>query len=79
MIWIFNKCCIFDREREIINIMKTGEKVKISPNLSGLDKWIEGSVIEVENNKFNGIVIASKTKDGRIFFGQERYFQPIKK
>jgi len=59
--------------------MKTGAKVKISPTITGTENWLEGSVIEVEKNKFNGIVITSKTKDGHIFFGQERYFQPLKK
>ena len=55
--------------------MKTGEKVKISPELTGFNEWLEGSIIDIEKNKFNGIVIAIKTQDGRIFFGQERYFQ----
>jgi hypothetical protein len=59
--------------------MKTGEKVKISPELTGFEEWLEGSVIEVEKNKFNGIIIAMKTQDGRIFFGQERFFIQLSK
>jgi len=59
--------------------MKTGEKIKISPELTGFENWLEGSVIEVEKNKFNGIVIAMKTNDGRIFFGQEKYFKQLSK
>ena len=59
--------------------MKTGEKIKISPELTGFENWLEGSVIEVEKNKFNGIVIAMKTNDGRIFFGQEKFFKQLSK
>lgn len=58
--------------------MKVGDKVKVSPDLTGLDNWLEGVVIDVENNKFNGIVISMKADDGRIFFGQEKFFQPSK-
>lgn len=58
--------------------MKVGDKVKVSPDLTGLDNWLEGVVIDVEDNKFNGIVISIKVDDGRIFFGQERFFEPIK-
>lgn len=59
--------------------MRTGERIKISPELTGFESWLEGSIIEVEKNKFNGIVIAMKTQDGRIFFGQEKFFkQPSK-
>ena len=58
--------------------MIVGDKVKVSPDLTGLDNWLEGVVIDVEDNKFNGIVISMKADDGRIFFGQERFFEPIK-
>lgn len=59
--------------------MKTGEKVKISPELTGFENWLEGSVIEVENNRFNGVVVSMKTNDGSIFFGQEKYFVTVSK
>ena len=59
--------------------METGEKIKVSPELTGFENWLEGSIIEVENNKFNGIVISMKTNDGRIFFGQERFFKRLSK
>ena len=57
--------------------MKVGERVKVSPDLTGLDNWYEGVIVDVENNRFNGIVISIRLDDGRIFFGQERFFQPI--
>jgi len=55
--------------------IETGDNVLISPDLTGLTKWIEGIVIEVENNTFNGIVIAAETKDKNVFFGQKDLFK----
>ncbi len=57
--------------------MKVGERVKVSPDLTGLDTWYEGIIVDIENNRFNGIVISIKLDDGRIFFGQERFFQSL--
>ena len=57
--------------------MKTGEYAKVNPALTGLDKWVEGEVFDIENNPFKGKVIAIKDSLGRIFWGQEKYFQPI--
>lgn len=57
--------------------MKLGEKAKVSPDLTGLDDWIEGVVIDIENNPFKGVVIAIKDSLGRIFFGEARYFIPV--
>ena len=57
--------------------MKVGERVKVSPDLTGLDAWHEGIIVDIENNRFNGIVISIKLDDGRIFFGQERFFQSL--
>lgn len=57
--------------------MKLGEKAKVSPDLTGQDDWIEGIVIDIENNPFKGIVIAIKDRLGRIFFGEARYFIPV--
>ena len=58
--------------------MKVGDKAKVSPQLTGESDWVEGVVIDIEQNPFKGIVIAIKDKVGRIFFGEERYFQPVK-
>lgn len=57
--------------------MKLGEKAKVSPDLTGLDDWIEGVVIDIENNPFKGVVIAIKDSLGRIFFCEARYFIPV--
>jgi hypothetical protein len=56
-------------------IMETGDNVLISPDLTGLTNWTEGVIIEVENNTFNGVVIAAETKDRNIFFGREDLFK----
>jgi outer membrane protein assembly factor BamB len=54
--------------------MKTGEIAKVSPELTGLEKWIEGLIIKIRKNPFLGQEIAVKDNDGRIFFGEEKYF-----
>jgi len=56
--------------------MKTGDKAKASPRLTGEQEWIEGEIIDIEKNPFKGIVIAIRDKIGRIFFGEEKYFLP---
>lgn len=53
---------------------KIGDKMKASPQLTALADWVEGEVIDVEQNPFTGLVISIKDKLGRIFFGQSRYF-----
>ena len=58
-------------------MIETGENVLISPDLTGLTNWTEGVVIEVENNTFNGIVIAAETKDRNVFFGRKDLFKTI--
>jgi hypothetical protein len=55
--------------------MKTGDKAIVDPKLTGLDVWVEGKVIDIENNPFKGIVIAIVDDEGRIFFGEEKYFK----
>ena len=55
--------------------MKTGDKAKADPKLTGLDVWVQGEVIDVEINPFKGVVIAIKDKLGRIFYGEEKYFK----
>jgi hypothetical protein len=55
--------------------VKIGDNVLISPDLTGLSQWEKGTVIEVENNTFNGIVIAAETKDRNVFFGVKDLFQ----
>ena len=62
----------------IFMIMRTGDKVLISPDLTHAKDWTQGEVIEVENNPFVGIVISAKTADGNIFFGYKDLFEPAK-
>ena len=56
--------------------MKTGDRAKANPKLTGLDEWVEGTVIDIEDNPFRGTVIAIKDTLNRIFFGEEKYFMP---
>ena len=58
-------------------MIETGENILISPDLTGLTNWAEGIVVEVENNTFNGIVIAAETKDRNVFFGRQDLFKTI--
>jgi len=55
--------------------MKTGDKAKADPKLTGLNEWVEGTVIDIEDNPFKGTVIAIKDTLNRIFFGEEKYFK----
>lgn len=57
-------------------MMKTGEKAKADPKLTGLNEWVEGTIIDVEKNPFKGLVISIKDGLGRIFFGEAKYFRP---
>lgn len=55
--------------------MKKGERVLISPQVTGYADWVEGVIIEVEKNPFVGTVITAKTDDGVIFFEKEYLFK----
>ena len=57
--------------------MKTGEKVKVSPELTGLEEWVEGVIINIRKNPFLGLEIAIKDSLGRIFFGEKQYFKNL--
>ncbi|EKC53478.1 hypothetical protein LEA_16349, partial [human gut metagenome] len=57
-------------------IMKIGDKVLISPDLTRMEGWITGTVIEVEDNPFIGTVISAETEDKDVFFGKEDLFKP---
>jgi hypothetical protein len=56
--------------------MEKGSNAKASPMLTGEEEWIEGEIIDVEQNPFMGIIISIKDKLGRIFFGEEKFFLP---
>ena len=61
-----------------IDTMKVGDKVLISPDLTLQKKWLAGTVIQVENNPFVGIVISAETEDRNVFFGREDLFKLAK-
>ena len=56
-------------------MVKVEDKIMISPDLTGLDEWLSAVVIEVEDNKFNGIVISAKAENGQIYFNQAKFFK----
>lgn len=51
-----------------------GDRMKVSPDLTRLDGWVQGEIIDVEHNPFTGLVLSIKDNLGRIFFGQSKYF-----
>lgn len=55
--------------------MKTGDKVMIYPDLTNSATWVDGTVIEVENNPFVGMVVSAETADGNVFFGYQDLFK----
>lgn len=56
--------------------MQIGDTVLISPQVTHKSDWVEGKVIDVENNSFVGIVISAETATGEIFFDKEYLFKP---
>jgi len=56
---------------------KIGEKVLISPEVTHQIDWIEGTIIEVEDNPFVGIVLVVQTCDGDVFFERESLFKVV--
>ena len=57
--------------------MKKGDYVMISPELTNQPGWINGEVIEVEDNPFVGIVVSVRTADGDIYFEKESMFKKV--
>lgn len=57
--------------------MKVGDNVLISPQVTHKPDWIEGTVIDVENNSFVGTVISAETMEGEIFFDKEYLFKAV--
>jgi hypothetical protein len=56
--------------------MEVGAHVKISPDITGEDTWIDAVVQEVKNNPFNGIVVyAQAVKNKIIYFNKQQYFK----
>lgn len=57
--------------------LEIGNRVKVSPDITGLSEWIEGIIINIRNNPFLGKEVAIKDSLGRIFFGEEKYFKTV--
>ena len=55
--------------------MGLGDLVLISPDVTHKPDWVEGRIIEVEENPFVGTVISAETEDRDIFFGKDCYFR----
>ena len=58
-------------------IFKKGDTVLISPEVTHQIDWIEGTIIEIEDNPYVGIVIVAQTKDGDVFFERECLFRLV--
>ena len=56
-------------------IFKKGDTVLISPEVTHQIDWIEGTIIEIEDNPYVGIVLFVQTKDGDVFFERECLFK----
>ncbi|MBQ0086247.1 MAG: transcriptional regulator [Bacteroidales bacterium] len=57
--------------------MSMNEMVLVSPNVTRAGKWLEGKIIDIEDNPFNGIVITVELSDGNIYWDKEEYFKKI--
>lgn len=58
-------------------IFKKGDTVLISPEVTHQIDWIEGTIIEIEDNPYEGIVLFVQTKDGDVFFERECLFRLV--
>ena len=56
---------------------KVGDRVLVSPQVTGEKEWIEATIIEVEQNPFVGIVITVETDDKNVIFEKEDMFKPL--
>ena len=59
------------------SIFRIGERVWVSPQLTGKPDWVEATVTQIDNNPFVGVVINVKTDIGELFFEKEDMFKPL--
>lgn len=59
------------------SIFRVGERVWVSPQLTGKPDWVEATVTQIDNNPFVGVVINVKTDIGELFFEKEDMFRPL--
>jgi NOL1/NOP2/fmu family ribosome biogenesis protein len=52
---------------------KKGDTVLVAPHLTGQGEWMEGKVVEVENNTFRGWVVTATTALGDVFDVQDSF------
>ena len=57
--------------------MSKGQYAIVSPELTGLTENVKGEVINVRQNPFIGQEIAVRDDQGRIYFGESKYFTAI--
>ena len=48
------------------SIFRVGERVWVSPQLTGKPDWVEATVTQIDNNPFIGVVINVKTDIGEL-------------
>ena len=59
------------------SIFRVGERVWVSPQLTGKPDWVEATVTQIDNNPFIGVVINVKTDIGELFCEKEDMFKPL--
>ncbi len=57
---------------------KIGGYAQVSPELTNLDEWVKGKIIDLIDNPFIGLEVAIQDEEGCIFYGEARFFKPIK-
>ena len=68
---------MYQNQKQIRTIFKKGDTVLISPEVTHQIDWIEGTIIEIEDNPYVGIVLFVQTKDGDVFFERECLFRLV--
>ena len=59
------------------SIFRVGERVWVSPQLTGKPDWVEATVTQIDNKPFVGVVINVKTDIGELFFEKVDMFKPL--
>lgn len=62
-------------DKKNVEKFSVAEYAKVSPLLSGLEDWVGGVIIKIFNNPFLGEELAVKDAQGRIFYGEKKYFK----
>ena len=68
---------MYQNKKQMRTIFKKGDTVLISPEVTHQIDWIEGTIIEIEDNPYVGIVLFVQTKDGEVFFERECLFRLV--